>query len=94
MGCITNCFLMMRSNVVEPHWITSEPCEHMFGHGRSTNGEYTVKVWGVIVCKLHERFRLIYKNGFQRTREPSKGYASLAKSGNDRNKKNEKRRTN
>jgi hypothetical protein len=90
MGCIANCFLMMRSDVVEPHRTTSEPCEHVFGHGRSIHREYTVKVWGDIVRKLHERFRLIYKNGFQTTREPAKGYASLAKSGNDRNKKNEK----
>ena len=91
MGCIANCFLMMRSDVVEPHRTTSEPCEHVFGHSRSIHREYTVKVWGEIVRKLHERFRLIYKNGFQITREPGKGYASLAKSANDTAKKNTKK---
>ena len=87
MGCIANCFPIMRSDVAEPHRTTSEPCEHFFRHSRSINRECTVKVWGDTVCKLQERFRLIYKNSFQIAREPGKGYASLTKSGNDRNKK-------
>ena len=87
MCVLTNSFLLMRSDVVEPHRTTSEPVEHVFGNARSIDREFTVKTWGEIVRKIHERFRLMYKNDFQRIRNKKKGYASLEVIANDKSKK-------
>lgn len=80
IACIANCFILMRSDVVNPHRATSEPSEHTFGHARSIEREFTVKVWGQIVVKLHERYRLMYKNNFERKscQRSSKGYDVMA----------------
>ena len=64
---------MMKSDVTEPHGVSHEPYAHYFGINRSMDRERTVKIWGDIARKLHERFRLIHKNGLQREREQKKG---------------------
>ena len=87
MCVLTNSFLLMWSDVVEPHRTTSEPVEHVFGNARSIDREFTVKTWGEIVRKIYERFRLMYKNDFQRIRNRKKGYASLEVIASDKSKK-------
>ena len=87
MGLIINCFLMMFSDVIETHRISSGSFEYVLGHDRSIGRECNVKTWGEIVKKVHESFRLIYKNGFQQRREPKKRHASLENIGEDRSKK-------
>ena len=80
MACIANCFLLMRSDVIDPHRTTSEPCEHVFGHSRSIEREFTVKGWGQIVNKLHIRFKLMFRNNFKKKKctITDKGYQPMS----------------
>ena len=42
-GCVSLCFMMMRSNIVEPRILTSEPFEYTNSMLRGIQREFTVR---------------------------------------------------
>ena len=76
MATISNIFLLMKDNVVQPDRATSEPCEHTFGHARSMSREFTVRDFCNLTDKITRRYDIFFKHNFVQSRDPQKGYNS------------------
>ena len=69
-------FLVLRSDVPNPRYCTSEPAEHTFGLLRTMIREFTTLEFAQLVEKLTRRLRLMYKNNVRPSHERQKGYMS------------------
>ena len=69
-------FLVLRSDVPNPRYCTSEPAEHTFGLLRTMIREFTTLEFAQLVEKLTRRLRLMYKHNVRPSRERQKGYMS------------------
>ena len=78
MATIATCFLMMRKEVILPHRLTSEPCEHVFGHLRSMIREFSANEFITLIKKLARRFQMMFRGKFQPSRDTKKVYQSTA----------------
>jgi hypothetical protein len=72
-GAVSMCFLVMRSDVLNPRYLTSEPNEHTFGTMRAIKREFTVQEMCDIVDKLWRLLSGLFKGGLLKYRDPQKG---------------------
>ena len=61
-------FAGARSDVTALRHTTPEPCEHIFGSGRSENREFTVSELIHLEQKRHNFINAVYASGLQATR--------------------------
>ena len=67
-------FLCIREDVHHSRYCTSEPIEHTFGNNRAICREFTVLNFCELIEKQIRRLKLMYKDGFNPSRDPQKGY--------------------
>ena len=58
--CVSLCFLMMRSDILEPHLLTSEPSENTNSMLRGIQRDFTVRGF-TIINKLHRIWTAMVK---------------------------------
>jgi hypothetical protein len=66
-------FIILRSDVENPRFQTSEPAEHKFGMMRQTIREFTCLEFAQLADKLTRRLKVMYKHIFRPSRDPEKG---------------------
>ena len=67
-------FLCIRGDVHHSRYCTSEPIEHTFGNNRAICRDFTVLNFYELIEKQIRRLKLMYKDGFNPSRDPQKGY--------------------
>ena len=68
------CFLVMRSDVPNPRYTTSESNKHTFGMMRTIKREFTVNEMCDIVDKMWRQVRNLLKGTLKKYHGPQKGY--------------------
>jgi len=73
---ISNIFIIMRSDLQNPHYCTSEPAEHGFGNTRRSQRELTCSDFASHVEKEHHCMKRMFEGELSPSHEQLKGYIS------------------
>jgi hypothetical protein len=71
---ISNIFIVMRSDIQNPRYCTSEPAEHGFGNTRRSQREFTCSDFASHVEKENRRMKTMFEGELSPSREQLKGY--------------------
>jgi hypothetical protein len=71
---ISNMFIVMRSDVCNPCYCTSEPAEHGFGNTRRSQREFTCSDFASHVEKENRRMKTMFEGGLSPSHAQLKGY--------------------
>ena len=67
-------FTVLCSDMPNPRYATSEPCEHTFGNYRLNTREFTTLEFAQLNERYDRRLTHIFQNNFRPSRDPGHGY--------------------
>ena len=87
-------FLMMRSDVVNPQRLTSEPSEHSIAQLRSIKREFTVLDFIHLILQIGRKFTAMQRSALKHIRAPGEtgGYSSTVDASVQQGRNKEKSR--